>query len=255
MSWKQPDPVEEKPTEKQEETQKDDTENKDQESKTAEDPAKETTDKVDDKLDNKTEDNKDKKDPEESEEMVSRKVLGAVAKKIRDRGKSELAEAERRIQQLKEENEKLRKGETVTEPDPNDPSVIEQKVKLEYLRKQDEYGRKKYGEESYKEAVLIVQAQNDPSLVQKIQDSATPADTLMQEAMKIAENLQYGDTPEEREKKKLADIEAKVRKKVEAEFAEKLKVLGNQTTDVSKVRSGGGDSKARNISSWSTSLK
>lgn len=256
MSWTQSDPTEKKPEEKPADTTTDHAEKKDQVSKV---DADETTkgqdsDKTEEKPDPKAEDKQDK--PDDSNELVSRKVLGQVAKKIRERGKSELAEAERRIQALQEENEKLRKGEApATEPDPNDPEVISQNVMAVFLRKQDEYGKKKYGEDAYKEAVLIVQAQNDPLLVRKIQESATPADTLMQEAMNIANELQYGDTPQEREKKKEADIAAKVRKEVEAEFAEKLKVLGNQTTDVSKVRTSGGDTRPKVVESWGTSLR
>ncbi len=259
MSWKQGDPVEDKASvdKKTDEPQKDVVENKGQESKPdVTDPKKDQNTEADDKIDAKTDDSKGQKTEDESDEMVSRKVLGQVAKKIRERGKSELAEAQRQIQALAEENEKLRKGEQPPEPlDEKSPEAIRQSVLLEFLKRQDEYGRKKYGEEHYKNAALLIQTQNDPVLIKKIQESATPADTMVLEAQRIAEELQYGDDPKERDKNKEAALKAKIRKEVEAELAEKLKVLGNQTTDVSKVRSAGSENKPKNISSWETSLK
>lgn len=189
---------------------------------------------------------------ETSEAMVPQKLIGQVAKKIREKSRGELNESQMKIKLLEEENRRLKEGITDPEPDPEDARIT-QKVREEFLKRQDRYGFEKYGE-AYKDALLLIQEQNDPHLVSKIQGHSNPADTLMREAARIAEELELGEDPNERAKKKEEVLRTKLRKEWESEMAEKLKARDRQPTDVKSVRSAGGNEKPSNKSSWSTRL-
>lgn len=182
-------------------------------------------------------------EPKKDEPMVPQAVLGKVVKKIREKGRNESAQYQTRIQQLEEENRKLKETDTweTEEESPEiNETLIEQKVRDEFLKRQDAYGREKHGD-NYQNAIDLIGSINDPVLVNKIQNSANPADMLMEEAMRIAQDMELGSTPQEREQKKRELIEAEVRKKVEAEMAEKLKARSNQPTSVQGLRQAGGD--------------
>jgi hypothetical protein len=171
--------------------------------------------------------------------MVPQEILGKVLKAQREKFKSRENGLEERLKALEDENKRLKEGGYQAEPDENE-ALIAKKVKEEFLTRQDAYGREKYGQQ-YADALELVAMQNDPILVNKIQMAATPADTLIVEAIRIAEELEFGATPLEREKKKEAMLKEKLKKELEAELAEKIKAKVNQTTDVQSVRSAGGD--------------
>lgn len=189
---------------------------------------------------------------EAQEEMVPQKLIGKIAKGLREKHKVDMAGERERIRQLEEENRKLKEGSYSDPTEPEEDAKIERKVQEAWLRRQDAYGRKKYGKD-YDDALLLIASQSDPILVAKIQGAASPAEELMAEAVRIAENLEFGSDPKEREAQRLKSLEAELRKKIEAETLEKLKARGNQPTDVQNVRAAGGDDKPRFVpDSWST---
>lgn len=191
------------------------------------------------------------KEPEEKAEakMVPEALIGRVAKSIREKGRSELNVVNDRVAALEDENRRLREQSSETQElsdEPIDSEIIEKKVNEAFLKRQDTYGRQKYGQQ-YEDALLLVQAQGNPLLVQRIQGAANPADTLIAEAGRIAEEIQHASDPGWKERA----IEEKVRKKLEAEMAEKIKARGNQPTDVQNVRAAGGEVRpARKSQTW-----
>jgi hypothetical protein len=194
-----------------------------------------------------------------ADDMVPNKLIGKVAKKLREKNKEERSEDRRRIQELQEENERLRKA---TEAPPEEVNPIEQeedqrvtlKVRKEFLKLEDARGRKLYGQD-YDDAVALVKSQNDPALINRLQWADNPTEALMKEAARIADQIEYGADPSERDRKKEQEIETRVRRQVEAEYAEKLKARTNQPTDVQNVRAAGGDARPRiSGSSWDDSL-
>lgn len=199
----------------------------------------------------KESESKDNELTTDGEPMVPQSVLGKVAKSIRDKGRSELTAAEQENARLRAENEHLRANTAkVNEssdawtdevaPD-NSEAIVDQKVRNVFLAKEDAIAREKYGQD-YLDALFLVETHGDISLKKKIREEAPdPVGTLMKEATRIAHDLEYGDDPVEREKKKEAALEAKIRKKVESEIQEKLKARKNQPTDVGTVRVAGGD--------------
>lgn len=179
--------------------------------------------------------------------VVPQDVVGRALKAQREKFKEKQQQANSRVVDLEMENERLRK-QLADQPDSQTPDpesqseeLVAKKVKEDFLKRQDIYGRHKYGDQNYRDALELIAMQNDPSLVAKIQSDYSPADALMTEAKRIAEELELGATPQERERKKAQILEADIRKKVEAEYAEKLKIRGNQPTDVQNVRAAGGD--------------
>lgn len=197
----------------------------------------------------KTEPVTEPKEPEAR--FVRQEIVGKVAKSLREKGR----EKDDRIRALEEENKKLR--ESVPEPDPiakEEDERIALKVRTEFLKQENVRGRRIYGQ-AYQDALDLVASQKDPSLANRIQWADNPVEALMDEAARIAENVEYGPDPIERERKKEQALEAKVRKKVEAEFAEKLKARNNQPTDVQNVRAAGGnDTSNVRTDTWETSL-
>lgn len=195
-----------------------------------------------------------------TEPMVHQKMIGKVAKELREKRRQALAEQEERIKALEDENRRLRDGQNGSryeEPDPRDieeDTRIATKVREEFLRRNDVYGRKRYGAD-YDDALQLVKSQNDPALVSKIQGALNPADTLMEEAMRIAQEIEWGADPSERERKKQAALREQIRKELESEMAEKIKARSNQPTDVQNVRAAGSDNQVRpRIDDWSTTL-
>jgi len=176
---------------------------------------------------------------EPEEKSVPQEIVGRALKAQREKYRALQNQDSEAIRILQEENRRL-KEQYSPEPENEEDQKISQKVREEFLLRQDAYGREKYGKD-YHDAIELIALQNDPLLVKKIQEAATPADTLMREAVRIAQELQLGATPEEREKKKEQLMEERIRKKIEAELAEKIKAKGNQPTDVQSVRAAGGD--------------
>lgn len=174
-----------------------------------------------------------------SDKLVPQEILGKVLKAQREKFKSRESDMEQRLRALEDENKRLKSGESLSEPDPM-AAEIAQKVREEFLMREDAYGREKYGQQ-YKDALELIAMQNDPILVSRIQSAAKPADTLISEAVRIAEELEFGATPEERQRKKEEMLKEKIKKELEAELAEKIKAKTNQPTDVQNVRSAGGD--------------
>lgn len=204
----------------------------------------------------KPEDKPPEKDAEKPEDMVPQDVMGKALKKQRERLKEKSAD---KIAELEAENKRLREGKTETvEVDPveqEQDQKIAIKVRTEFLRQQDAYGRKKYGQ-AYKDAANLVQNQNDPVLTNKIQWADDPAETLMREAKRIADEELYGSDPEIRQKTLRDQIREEERKKLDAEYAEKLKALSNQPSDVQKMRAAGGDVKPdEEPETWTTGKK
>lgn len=193
------------------------------------------------------------KETPKPEPMVPQKLIGQVAKKIRDESRARVSEKDAEIARLQEENRKLKDGDVPQ--DSEEDQRITQKVRIEFLKRQDAYGREKYGQD-YLDALDLVAAQKDPVLVSKIQGAASPADMLMKEATRIAEEIEFGSDPQLREQKKLETLKSTWRSEWEKEYAEKLKARGNQPTDVSSVRTAGGDAKPKyRPESWETSLR
>lgn len=177
--------------------------------------------------------------PKEPEKFVPQEILGKVLKAQREKFKTREVEKDEEIRILKEKVDRLEASTAPTyQVEEQDSGVIEQKVREEFLKRQDALGFEKYGDQ-YKEALELISIQRDPVLVKKIYDAASPAEAVMREAMRIANELQYGATPEERERKKEAEIKEKLRKEIEAELLEKLKVKNNQPTDVQNLRAAG----------------
>lgn len=193
----------------------------------------------------------------EEPKMVPQELIGKVAKKIREKSRSEMELAKQRIALLEQENAKLKTGtDWNSEPaKPDEVSLAAQKAaRVEFLRQQDAYGRKKYGE-AYVDALELIKAQNDPVLVAKVQGAADPADTLIAEAVRIAEEIELGPDPAQREQKKQAALKAQWRSEWEQEFAGKIAARGNQPTDVSNVRAAGGNESPKYIpDTWANSL-
>lgn len=190
----------------------------------------------------------------EPEPMVPQKLIGKVAKSIREKSRTEISERDQRIRQLEDENQRLKSGGIPDEPE-EDTSRIAQVVEVELLKRQDAYGRQKYGKAAYEDACLLVKSQNDPALVAKITRAANPADTLMKEAERIAEELELGDDPVERERKKEEAKKAKWRQEWEAELASKIAARTNQPTNVQNVRAAGGDARpAPRVDTWENTL-
>ena len=191
------------------------------------------------------------------EEMVPQKLIGKIARSIREKSRSQIDEASRKIAALEEENRKLRDGSPQTtdeSPEDQQRKVARMEAERIFMERQDAYGRQKYGQ-NYDDAILLIQSRNDPLLYRKIWGAASPADTLMEEAYKIVEEIQLGPDPKEREQKKLQALKAQWRSEWEAEVGDKLTARRNQPTDVQKVRAAGGDARPEfRPSSWSTSL-
>jgi len=189
--------------------------------------------------------------------MVPQELIGKVAKKIREKSRSEIETAKQRIAALEQENAKLKTGASEwTEPaKPDDVTLAAQRAaRAEFLRQQDAYGRKKYGD-AYVDALELIKAQNDPLLVAKVQGAADPADTLMNEAMRIAEEIELGPDPVTRQAKKEAELKARWRQEWEAEVSGKIAARGNQPTDVSQVRAAGGNDTPKFVAdTWANSL-
>lgn len=193
--------------------------------------------------------------------MVPQKIIGRVVKKVREKSRAAIQASEEKIKALEEENRKLKENVKgfANELPPiltgDEDAKIAEKVRLEFLRRQWNYGAQKYGKDSWQDACDLINQQNDPALAAKIDGAADPADTLWREAIRIAQELEWGETPEERERKRLAMLEAEIRKKLEAEFAAKLAARGNQPSDVQNVRAAGSyDGPKPTIDSWATSL-
>lgn len=183
-----------------------------------------------------------KEEPKE-EPMVPQKLLGKVAKSIREKGRGEVAAAKARAETLEAENQQLKaqinQGDVPAE-DQDQKALIAQQVRTEFLNRQDVYGHEKYGQE-YQDALLLLKDLNDPVLSRKIQGASDPADTLIKEMRRVAEDLEYGSDPAERERKKLEAKKAEWRSEWEAEMSAKVRASGNQPTDVQNVRAAGGD--------------
>lgn len=193
----------------------------------------------------------------DQEGMVPQDLVGKVAKKIREKSKDKIMELQARLSQIEEENRRLKSGEAVENNSYNSEESlkIQQAVREDFLRRQDAYGREKYGNDVYNDALELVTSQKDQMLVAKIMGAANPADTLMREAQRIAEDIEFGSNPAEREKKKLDSLRSSWRQEWEAEVSERIKARGNQPTDVSHVRAAGGNEKGRIIpESWETTL-
>ena len=113
-----------------------------------------------------------------------------------------------------------------------------------FLIQQEKWGRAKYGEK-YQEAADIIAAKADPALIQRIQWADDPADMLIREAERIAEEETYGSDPGARVKAVVAkmkpELEKEIRAQVLKEFniPDKIKARANQPLDMGKVRSGG----------------
>lgn len=195
----------------------------------------------------------------EEPKMVPQELIGKVAKKIREKSRSEMELARQKIAMLEQENAKLKTGSPDWTPEgpakPDELTLAAQRAaRAEFLRQQDAYGRKKYGE-AYVDALELIKAQNDPILVAKVQGAADPADTLMNEAMRIAEEIELGPDPMTREAKKQAALKARWRQEWEAEVSGKIAARGNQPTDVSQVRAAGGNENARFVpDTWANTL-
>jgi hypothetical protein len=194
----------------------------------------------------------------EDPKMVPQELIGKVAKKIREKSRSEIESSRSRIAALEAENAKLKAGGNAEWTEPARPDEItltaQRAARAEFLRQQDAYGKKKYGD-AYVDALELIKAQNDPHLVAKIQGAADPADTLVAEATRIAEDLEWGSDPSERNRKKEEALKAKWRQEWEAEVSSKIAVRGNQPTDVSQVRAAGGNETPKFVAdSWASSL-
>lgn len=197
------------------------------------------------------------KDDDKPEDMVPQKLLGQVAKRIREKGRAEVTQLEEQNRLLMEENKRLKESSSSQDDDGGDDgssNVVAEEVRKQFLQKEQARGIEVYGQE-YEDAMVVVKAQNDPLLIRKILGSSAPADMVVKEARRIVEEESLGKTPEEREKKKKEKLKEEVRKEVEAELAEQLKAGANQPTDVQTIRSAGGDSTpAPQTESWETSL-
>ncbi len=169
--------------------------------------------------------------------MVPQEILGKVLKAQREKYKTRESDMEQRLRALEEENKRLREPPVIED---ENQALIAQKVREEFLMREDAYGREKYGDQ-YQEALDLIVMQNDPLLVSKIQNAAKPADTLVKEAIRIAEELEFGATQAERDKKKEEMLKEKLKKELEAELAVKLAAKNNQPTNVQNIRSAGGD--------------
>lgn len=189
--------------------------------------------------------------------MVPQELIGKVAKKIRERSKAQLNDLTEENRRLKEENQRLASGEARVDEDPIEKAEndrIKLKVREVFLNQESAKAIKKYGQ-AYTDAFETIKSQNDPALVAKIQWADDPTEALFYEAERIAEKIEYGDNPAERERRKEQAIEDRIRKKLEAEFAEKVAARNKQPTDVQNVRAAGGDDRPKTIQeSWSTSL-
>lgn len=191
------------------------------------------------------------------EELVPQRLIGKIAKSIREKSRSQVDEAQRRVAELEEENRRLKEQPVDYQTDDREAEIrkaAREEAQKEYLERQDALGKQKYGQD-YQDALLLLQSQNDPLLMRKIMGAASPADEVMKEAVRIAEDLQYGSDPAERERKKTQALKEKFRKEWEAEMAEKFKAQGNQPTDVRGIRAAGGDAKPDFVpGSWSNTL-
>lgn len=183
-------------------------------------------------------------------QVVSQELMGKALKKQREKLKAKSAEDKAIIAKLEEENKRL-KNESL----PEDERIAQENARVtarkEFLVIETARGKKVYGE-AFDQAYELITNQNDPSLWQKIQWAESPSDTLMEEAKRIADVIEYG-SEDAKVSKLRKEIEAETRKKVEAEYAEKLKVLKNQPTDVSSVRTAGGnETTSPQRSTWAT---
>lgn len=187
----------------------------------------------------------------------SQKVIGRVAKAIRERAKAEISEVNERLKALEDENRRLKEGSynnTNAQPELSDDEIqLKIRVREEFLRQQEALARERYGQE-YTDAIEIVKKHNDPQVNHRIQWAADPVATLFTEARRIAEEIEYGPDPKQREAKRVAEIEGRVRKQVEAEVAAKIAAMGKQPTDVQRFRVAGGDDAPKVLASWSTTL-
>ena len=180
--------------------------------------------------------------PKEEPKLVPQEIVGKALKAQREKYKERQVDSDQKIRMLEEKVKRFEEQNPIVEESNEDDAKITQKVTEEFLRRQDAYGREKYGPD-YQDSLELVAMQNDHLLNQKIQSAANPADTLIREARRIAEEIQLGATPEERERKKEALMEEKIRKKLESELAAKLKAKTNQPSDVQNVRTAGGETR------------
>lgn len=204
------------------------------------------------------------------EPMVPRAVLGKVAKSIREKARNDLSAKDQELERLKAEVEQLKQNtqpvqsqdvwsdDSVQEQAPSQEDIqkaAREAARVEFLTRQEMYGRQKYGAD-YDNALEIVRQQNDPVLVRKIMDAPNPADLLVTEAVRIAEEMQYGSDPVEREQKKQEALKSKWRKEWEAEMATKVSARRNQPTDVGNVRAAGGNDEPKfQQETWETPHK
>ena len=191
------------------------------------------------------------------EKLVSQQLIGKIAKSIREKSRSQVDDANRKLQVLEEENRRLK--EQTSDPEIDDRAkdiraAAREEAQRDFLERQDRFGKQKYGQD-YNDALLLIQNQNDPLLLRKIMGAANPADEVIKEGIRIAEDLQYGSDPAERKSKKEAALKAKFRAEWEAEMSDKFKARGNQPTDVQRVRAAGGDDRPDFVGdTWETSL-
>lgn len=180
----------------------------------------------------------DDKPPEK--DMVAQDLIGKVAKKVREKAKEKLATMQKTVDEVLEENRQLKaKLPPENEPDPDEVALqqkIAQGVQVQFFQRQDAYGREKYGADKYQDAVDLIKAKADPVLNDKIWSAANPADTLMAEAQRLAEEQELG-SPAEREKKLREQIRAEERKKLDDEIAERLAAKNNQPANLRDFRS------------------
>jgi len=84
-------------------------------------------------------------------------------------------------------------------------------------------------------------AENNPKLLDAAVATDNPAFYAYQEGKKIRFSKEYGDNPEEIEKKMEAKLREKIKKDLEKELMTKVAAKSKQPTNLSKVRAAGGD--------------
>lgn len=192
---------------------------------------------------------------ETKDEPLEPAKIGKAFKTLREKNKEKLTAADQKIRDLEEQVKRLSVQQETQVPDPVEEEEnlrISKKVDEEFLKRQDRYGREKFGDQNFSDAFNLIRQQNNPLLEQKIRSAVSPADTLMSEALRILDEQELGETPEERERNKEKKIREKVRKEVESEFAAKFKAQANQPTDVQKVRAAGGDVRPNTRDTWTS---
>ena len=210
------------------------------------------------KKDSENSNEKKESKSEDEKKLVPQDVVGKAIKKIREKSRETKALSEARIRQLEEENKALREAQLKAELSPDEietQTKLQEQIQAEILRREDEYGRRKYGEETFRDAIELIKIQNDPALTNKIWSAPRPADALIEEATRIADEMQLGETPEERRKNERERLRAEVRAELEAEYEQKLKGRVNQPTNLNSLRASGGDSIVSIRDTWTTGSK